>query len=94
MADPDPGFWAGKAVVVTGGAGFLGSRVVEMLDELGALVGVIRSREHDLRDPAASRDAVRGGEVDDDLRVLDRRARRVGLAQVVLARADHPYLGA
>ena len=33
---PDPTFWSGKNVVVTGGAGFLGKPTVAMLEELGA----------------------------------------------------------
>src|SRR5215204_7457438 len=49
-ASPDPGFWSGKAVAVTGGAGFLGRPTVSLLDGLGAEVTVIRSAEHDLRD--------------------------------------------
>jgi GDP-L-fucose synthase len=48
-------FWTNKRVVVTGGAGFLGSFVVERLKERGCKdVTVPRSREHDLRD----RDAI------------------------------------
>ncbi len=52
----DPGsFWAGKRVVVTGGAGFLGSYVTRRLWERGAeMVFVPRSKDYDLRD----RDAV------------------------------------
>jgi GDP-L-fucose synthase len=43
-------FWAGKHVVVTGGAGFLGSFVVEALGQRGARdLFVPRSREYDLR---------------------------------------------
>ena len=43
-------FWKDKRVVVTGGAGFLGSFVVERLQALGARdVFVPRSREFDLR---------------------------------------------
>jgi GDP-L-fucose synthase len=54
----------GKRVVLTGGAGFLGSHVRERLEARGADdVHVVRSREHDLRDPAACRSAVRGAEV-------------------------------
>jgi GDP-L-fucose synthase len=49
--------------MVTGGAGFLGSAVVHLLGELGAYVRVIRSSEHDLRDPDAARDAVGGAEI-------------------------------
>jgi GDP-L-fucose synthase len=63
MAEPTPELWAGKAVVVTGGAGFLGSAVTRDLEGLGAEVRVVRSREHDLRDPAATRSAVEGAEV-------------------------------
>lgn len=48
-------FWNGKRVVVTGGAGFLGSFVVENLRERGCMnVIVPRSKDYDLRD----RDAI------------------------------------
>ena len=48
---PDSGmFWQNKRVVVTGGAGFLGSFVVEKLKARGAKeIFVPRSREYDLR---------------------------------------------
>jgi GDP-L-fucose synthase len=47
--------WAQKRVIVTGGAGFLGSFVVECLQERGCRnITVPRSREYDLRD----RDAI------------------------------------
>ncbi|HVR87521.1 MAG TPA: GDP-L-fucose synthase [Planctomycetota bacterium] len=49
MAD----FWKGKRVVVTGGAGFLGSRVVERLRAAGALPFVPRSKDYNLVDGAA-----------------------------------------
>jgi GDP-L-fucose synthase len=50
---PMTDFWAGKRVVVTGGAGFLGSFVVEALGERGARdLFVPRSREYDLRQEA------------------------------------------
>jgi nucleoside-diphosphate-sugar epimerase len=62
-ADPTPAHWGAKAVVVTGGAGFLGSAVVRDLETLGADVRVVRSREHDLREPAETRAAVDGAEV-------------------------------
>ncbi len=49
-------FWAGKSVVVTGGAGFLGSFVVEKLQERGATnVFVPRSEDYDLRQLEATR---------------------------------------
>ena len=63
MAEPDPGFWQGKPVAVTGGAGFLGSAVVRDLEALGADVNVVRSADHDLRLPDQTRAAVDGAEV-------------------------------
>jgi GDP-L-fucose synthase len=62
-ASPDPAFWSGKTVVVTGGAGFLGRRTVAMLDDLGADVNVVRSVEHDIRDRAACFDALRDKQI-------------------------------
>src|SRR5438045_1818616 len=42
-------FWANQSVIVTGGAGFLGSNVVAQLRERGARdVFVVRSKEEDL----------------------------------------------
>lgn len=47
--------WSAKRVIVTGGAGFLGSFVVERLRERGCREVIVpRSKEHDLRD----RDAI------------------------------------
>jgi GDP-L-fucose synthase len=63
VAEPSPHFWDGKAVVVTGGAGFLGRVVVRDVEALGADVTVVRSADHDLRDPVAARAAVDGATV-------------------------------
>jgi GDP-L-fucose synthase len=48
-------FWNGRRVVVTGGAGFLGSFVVERLRAESASVVIPRSSEYDLVDRGASR---------------------------------------
>jgi GDP-L-fucose synthase len=48
-------FWTGKRAVVTGGAGFLGTFVVERLRQSGAEIFVPRSAEYDLVDRAACR---------------------------------------
>ncbi|MGI8659434.1 MAG: GDP-L-fucose synthase family protein [Thermoleophilaceae bacterium] len=63
MADPTGSFWADKAVVVTGGAGFLGRTVARDARALGADVRVIRSAELDLREARAAREAVDGAEI-------------------------------
>jgi GDP-L-fucose synthase len=62
-AQPEPKFWSSKRVVVTGGTGFLGRRLVAMLEDLGAEARATRSSEHDLRDRAACLEALRGAEV-------------------------------
>jgi GDP-L-fucose synthase len=61
--EPSPEFWAGRPVVVTGGAGFLGSALVRDLGDLGADIRVVRSADHDLRNPQAARAAVDGASV-------------------------------
>ena len=60
---PDPGFWGGRRVAVTGGAGFLGRVVVRDLEALGADVRIVRSAEHDLREADQARAAVEGTQV-------------------------------
>jgi GDP-L-fucose synthase len=59
---PSHDHWAGREVVVTGGAGFLGRIVVRDLQALDANVRVIVSGEHDLRDPGETREAVAGAD--------------------------------
>jgi GDP-L-fucose synthase len=51
MASLTEAFWNGRRVVVTGGAGFLGRRVVHRLAERGADVAAPRSRDYDLTVP-------------------------------------------
>jgi GDP-L-fucose synthase len=63
MSQPNEQFWSDRSVVVTGGAGFVGAAIVRDLEAVGAEVRVIRSAEHDLRDPAAARAAVDGAQV-------------------------------
>jgi GDP-L-fucose synthase len=62
-ASPDPGFWSGKKVTVTGGGGFLGRPTVAKLTELGADVSAPRSADADLRERAACFEALDGAEV-------------------------------
>ena len=49
---------AGSRVMVTGGGGFLGRRIVSELEERGATPIVIRSADHDLTEPGRVRAAL------------------------------------
>ncbi len=61
-AHPDPSFWSERPVTVTGSGGFLGGAVVRNLGELGADVRLVRSVDHDLRDPSVARAALEGAD--------------------------------
>jgi GDP-L-fucose synthase len=63
MSPPNARFWEGKAVCVTGGAGFLGQVVVGKLEELRARVRAVRSAEYDLRVAEQARAAVEDHEI-------------------------------
>ncbi|HEY6638992.1 MAG TPA: GDP-L-fucose synthase [Solirubrobacterales bacterium] len=62
-SQPDPAFWSGRRVVVTGGSGFLGTSTTALLRKLGVEVRVIRSAEFDLRERQATRRGLEGAEV-------------------------------
>lgn len=77
-------FWDGKRVIVTGGAGFLGSYVVEKLQSRGATeVFVPRSADYDLRNITAIKQMLADGRPDIVIHV----AARVG---GIGANRDHP----
>ena len=54
----------GSRVIVTGGGGFLGRRIVHDLEERGATPIVIRSADYDLTDPERVREALRDAQAE------------------------------
>jgi GDP-L-fucose synthase len=52
------GFWTDRRVVVTGGTGFLGRRVVAELQSAGTEAVVVRSADYDLTQPGAAADMI------------------------------------
>lgn len=84
------GFYTGKKVVVTGGAGFLGSHLVAMLREAGASVFVSRSHVFDLRINGIAQAVINWGTELPDL-VFHLAARVSGIASTSAAPADHIY---
>ena len=57
-------FWTGKKIVVTGGAGFLGSHIVAKLRDRGATDIIIpRSTNYDLRQKEACAEVVEGADI-------------------------------
>lgn len=55
--------WAGRAVAITGGTGFLGGHLAARLGELGAEVRALGCADGDLRDPAACERVLAGADV-------------------------------
>lgn len=77
------GFWTNTKVMVTGGGGFLGSYVVERLQQYGSRVFVPRARDYDLRQAEAIRRALAQAEPE----IVLHLAARVG---GIGANRDHP----
>lgn len=85
------GFYHNKRIIVTGGAGFLGSHLVRMLEEAGAVVFVARSAKHDLRYREDAYDLLnRWGDIKPNL-VFHLAARVSGIGHTNATPANHLY---
>lgn len=87
-------FYEGKRVIVTGGAGFLGTHLVRMLQEAGAVVFVPRSKNYDLRRDDHARRMVTDAEIafnaEPDI-VFHLAARVSGIGHTSATPASHLY---
>lgn len=83
-------FYEGKKVVVTGGAGFLGTHLVAMLRKAGASVFVPRSSMFDLRIPSMAHSSLNWNDGAPDI-VFHLAARVSGIASTSATPADHLY---
>ena len=84
-------FWNGKNIVVTGGAGFLGTHLVEMLWAAGAAgVFVPRSDMFDLRDPGTAKGLLSWGDGAPDI-VFHLAAHVSGIHSTSATPAEHIY---